>query len=101
MVKFFRRLLNRRYKGKDHGYFRYILELPARLNTKLEPHLDKDFDEADITSEETPTQEFLHICLVRNKPKQQDNSPPQPTLNASFPSKKAVPKNFFNGKITP
>jgi hypothetical protein len=76
LVKFIRRLLNRRYKGKTHGYFRYLLEFPARLNVKLEPHLEKDFEEVDITAEETSTKEVLNISLVRNKPKHQNNSPP-------------------------
>lgn len=76
MVKFIRRLLNRRYKGKDHGYFRYVLELPARLNDKVEPHLDKDFDVTEITATETSTQEVLNISMVMNKPKQPDNAAP-------------------------
>ncbi len=68
--------MKRRYKSKDHGYFRYVLEFPARLNVKLEPHLEKNFDEINITAEETPTKEALNISLVRNKPKHQNNSPP-------------------------
>jgi hypothetical protein len=38
-----------------------------KLNVKIEPHEAKVFDDADITGKETPTQEILYICLVRNK----------------------------------
>ena len=67
MVKFLKRTLSRPYKGKEHDYAKYQLELPVRLNAKIAPHENKDFDEVEITSSETSTQEILNISLVRNK----------------------------------
>ena len=67
MVKFLKRILSRPYKGKEHDYVKYSLELPTQLNAKIAPHANKVFDQADITSKETPTQEILNISLVRNK----------------------------------
>ena len=67
MVKFLKRNLSRPYKGKEHDYVKFSLELPTRLNAKIAPHANKVFDQADITSKETSTQEILNISLVRNK----------------------------------
>jgi|WetSurMetagenome_2_1015567.scaffolds.fasta_scaffold72406_2 hypothetical protein len=67
MVKIFRRILNRRYKGKDREYARYLLEFPAKLNGKLASHSGKVFDEIEIASTETVTKEVLNIALVRKK----------------------------------
>jgi hypothetical protein len=69
MVKLLRRILNRRYKGKDHEYERYLLEFPAKLNEKLASHNGKIFDEIEIASSETATKEILNISLTKNKPK--------------------------------
>jgi hypothetical protein len=81
MVKFLRRKLNRRYKGKDHEYVRYLLEFPVKLNGKLASHSGKVFDEIEIASTETGTKEVLNIALVRKKPK-----PPEGTVSNSPPA---------------
>ena len=39
----------------------------TKLNKKIEPHEGKNFDSADVTSKDTPTQEILNISLIRNK----------------------------------
>jgi hypothetical protein len=43
------------------------MEFPVKLNSKIDPHKAKKFDEIDITLKDTPKQEFLNIRLVRNK----------------------------------
>jgi hypothetical protein len=43
------------------------MEFPVKLNEKIEPHMTKDFDDADLTSKETPKQETVNISLIRNK----------------------------------
>ena len=68
MVKFQKRKLKRPYKNQEHNYALYLVALPMKLNVKIEPHEAKVFDDADITQKETPTQEFVNISLVRNKP---------------------------------
>ena len=67
MVKFRKRTLKRDYKNKEHKYPSYSLELPSKLNPKVEPHENKDFDNAEITSKDSLTQEVVNISLVRNK----------------------------------
>ncbi len=68
MVKFQKRRIKKRYKKNiEYSYEKYLLEFPSKLNSKIEPHKTKNFDGIDITSEDTPRQEFLSIRLVRNK----------------------------------
>jgi hypothetical protein len=70
LVKFLRRKLTRRYKGKDHEYVRCLLEFPVKLNWKLASHSGKVFDdEIEVASIETATKEVLNVALVRKKPK--------------------------------
>jgi hypothetical protein len=68
MVKFQVRWMKKRYqKKKEYRYKHYWLDLPVRLNDKIEPHMTKDFDDVDLTSKETDKQEILNITLIRNK----------------------------------
>jgi hypothetical protein len=62
-----RRMKKRYKKNKEYNYKRYLMEFPVKLNEKIEPHMTKDFDDADLTSKETPKQEFVNISLIRNK----------------------------------
>ncbi len=63
LVKFIKRILNRRYKGKNHTYIRYVLEIPAKFNRKIAAYSEMTF-EVHLTSSETSTQEVLTIALV-------------------------------------
>jgi hypothetical protein len=63
LVKFIKRILNRRYKGKNHTYIRYVLEIPAKFNRKIADYSEMTF-EIHLTSSETLTQEVLTIALV-------------------------------------
>jgi len=75
MVKFQVRWMKKRYKTKrEYRYKKYLMEFPVRLNPKIELHKTKNFDEIDITSENTPRQEFLNIKLVRNKTPEEINN---------------------------
>jgi hypothetical protein len=67
MVKFRERRMKKRYKRKNYGYKKYLMEFPVKVNKKIEPHKHKNFDDIDITFKDTPKQEFLNISLVRNK----------------------------------
>jgi hypothetical protein len=67
MVKFRVRIIKRRYKRKDFGYKKFLMEFPVRVYEKIEPHKNKNYDDIDITSKDTLRQEFLIITLVRNK----------------------------------
>lgn len=62
-----RRMKKRYKKNKEYNYKRYLMEFPVKLNEKIEPHVTKDFDDADLTSKETPKQETVNISLIRNK----------------------------------
>jgi hypothetical protein len=62
-----RRMKKRYKKNKEYNYKRYLMEFPVKLNEKIEPHMTKDFDDADLTSKETPKQETVNISLIRNK----------------------------------
>ncbi len=60
--------MKKRYKkNKEYNYKRYLMEFPVKLNEKIEPHMTKTFDDADLTSKETPKQETVNISLIRNK----------------------------------
>jgi hypothetical protein len=67
VVKFQERKMKKKYKRKEYTSKKYLMEFPVKANPKIEPHKTKNFDEIDITSEDTPKQEFLNIRLVRNK----------------------------------
>jgi hypothetical protein len=73
MVKFQVRWMKKCYKGKDYTSKKYQMEFPVRANPKIEPHKTKNFDYLDITSKDTPKQEFLNIRLVRNKTPEEIN----------------------------
>ena len=75
MVKFQVHWMKKRYKGKEYACKKYLMEFPVKANSKIEPHKTKNFDDIDITSKDTPKQEFLNISLVRNKtPQELDNN---------------------------
>ena len=65
--------MKKRYKGKECTSKKYQMEFPVRANLKIEPHKTKNFDYLDITSKDTPKQEFLNIQLVRNKTSEEIN----------------------------
>jgi hypothetical protein len=67
LMKFQKRMLKRTVKGRMHHYHLYLMVFTTKLNKKIEPHEGKNFDSADVTSKDTPTQEILNISLVRNK----------------------------------
>jgi hypothetical protein len=68
LVKFQARWMKKRYKNKkEYRYKRYSLGFPARLNEKIEPHTNKDFEIDDFTHKETVEQEIINIILRRNK----------------------------------
>ena len=72
MVKFQVRWMKKRYKGKEYTCKKYQMEFPVKANL-IEPHKTKNFDDMDITSKDTPKQEFLNIQLVRNKTTEEIN----------------------------
>lgn len=67
MVKFQERTMKKKYKRKEYPSKKFLMEFPVRVNPKIEPHKEKIFDDLDITSKDSPKQEFLNISLVRNK----------------------------------
>jgi hypothetical protein len=67
VVKFQERKMKKKYKRKEYTSKKYLMEFPVKANPKIEPHKAKTFDDLDITSKDTPKQEFLNIRLVRNK----------------------------------
>ena len=72
MVKFQVRWMKKRYlKKKEYRYKHYSLDFPAKLNEKIEPHLNKDFEIEDFTAKETPEKEIINITLSRDKPSEQ------------------------------
>jgi hypothetical protein len=74
MVKFQERTLKRHCKSDCFRYTKFLMEFPAKLNSKIEPHKMKNFDDIDITFQDKPTQEFLNIHLVRNKTQEEINN---------------------------
>ena len=55
MVKFQVRWMKKRYKKKkEYRYKHYSLDFPAKLNEKIEPHMNMDFEIDDFTAKETP-----------------------------------------------
>lgn len=59
--------MKKKYKRKEYPSKKFLMEFPVRVNPKIEPHKEKIFDDLDITSKDSPKQEFLNISLVRNK----------------------------------
>jgi hypothetical protein len=68
MVKIRGRVINKRYKRKDYGSQRYEMDFPVEVNPQIAPHENKDFDDIEITTKDTPQREVLNIQLSRNKP---------------------------------
>ena len=73
MVKFQERKMKKKYKQKEYTSKKYLMEFPVKANPKIDPHKTKTFDDLDITSKDTPKQEFLNIQLVRNKTSEEIN----------------------------
>lgn len=73
MVKFQEREMKKEYKRKEYTSKKYLMEFPVKANPKIEPHIEKNFDDLVITSKDTPTQEFLNIQLIRNKTAEEIN----------------------------
>lgn len=77
MVKFREREMKKEYKRKEYLSKKFLLEFPVKANPKIEPHKDKNFDEVEITSKETPEKEVVNIQLIRNKRPEERTRPPQ------------------------
>lgn len=73
MVKFQERRIKKKYKQKEYESTKFLMEFPVRANQKIEPHKSKNFDDVDITSQDTPKREVLNISLVRNKTPEEIN----------------------------
>ena len=68
MVKFQVHWMKKRYlKKKEYRYKHYSIDIPVRLNEKIEPQMSKDF-EINFTTKETATKEIVNITLTRDKP---------------------------------
>ena len=65
--------MTKKYKQKEYTSKKYLIEFPVRANPKIEPHKTKTFHDLDITSTDTPNQEFLNIKLFRNNTPQEIN----------------------------
>jgi hypothetical protein len=65
--------MKKKYKQKVYASKKYLIEFPVKVNSKIEPHKAKNFDDLNITSKDTPQQEFLNIQLVRNKTPEEIN----------------------------
>jgi len=77
MVKFREREMKKEYKRKEYLSKKFLLEFPVKANPKIEPHKDKNFDEVEITSKQTPEKEVVNIQLIRNKRPEEGTRPPQ------------------------
>jgi hypothetical protein len=58
VVKFQERKMKKRYKRKEYTCKKYLIEFPVKANPKIDPHKTQNFDDLDITSKDTPKQEF-------------------------------------------
>ena len=67
MVKFQERRIKKKYKRKEYGSKKFLMEFPVKVNQKIEPHKSKKFDDIDITTQDMPKEEVLNISLVRKK----------------------------------
>jgi hypothetical protein len=43
------------------------MEFPKKIYKKLEPHISKNFDDIDVTYEQTANQEIVKIVLIKKK----------------------------------
>jgi hypothetical protein len=50
--------MKKRYKRKEYTCKKYLIEFPVKANPKIDPHKTQNFDDLDITSKDTPKQEF-------------------------------------------
>jgi len=73
VVKFQERNIKKKYKQKEYGSKKFLMEFPVKVNQKIEPHKSKKYDDIDITTQDKPTQEVLNILLVRNKTPEEIN----------------------------
>lgn len=70
MVKILRRLKKRTRKGgKEAIDTQFHYDFSRKLNSKIEPHWQKKFDQADITIQETDEKEVFNLSLTRYKRK--------------------------------
>ena len=67
LVKFQEREMKKEYKRKKYLCKKFLLEFPVKVNPQIEPYKEKNFDDVEITSKETPEQDILNISLIRNK----------------------------------
>jgi hypothetical protein len=73
VVKFQERIIGKKYKRKEYGSKKFLMEFPVRVNQKIEPHKAKTFDNIDITTQDMPKEEVLNISLVRKKTPEEIN----------------------------
>ena len=67
MVKFQERRIKKKYKRKEYGSKKFLMEFPVKVNQKIEPHKSKNYDGIDITTQDMLKEEVLNISLVRKK----------------------------------
>lgn len=73
MVKFQERNIKKKYKQKEYGSKKFLMEFPVKVNQKIEPHKSKKYDDIDITTKDMPKEEVLNISLVRKKTPEEIN----------------------------
>ncbi len=69
--------MKKEYKRKEYVSKKFLLEFPVKANPKIEPHKNKNFDEVEVTSKETPEKEVVNIQLIRIKHQEERSRPPQ------------------------
>jgi hypothetical protein len=67
VVKFQERIIKKKYKQKEYGSKKFLMEFPVKVNQKIESHKSKKFDDIDITTQDMPKEEVLNISLIRKK----------------------------------
>jgi hypothetical protein len=68
--------MKKRYKKeKEYRYKHYSLGFPVRINEKIEPHMNKDFEIDDIAAIETTKKEIINITLTREQTYRANSQP--------------------------
>ncbi len=68
MVRFQRRWVSRRYKGKNRRYPIYSVNFQAKLNERVEAKREKDYD-LDWNEDETAEEDTITVIFTRKKNK--------------------------------
>jgi len=69
LVKILRRLKKRTYKGKEAIDTQFLYEFSRKLNSKIEPHWQKQYDKAEVNVQQTEDKETFNLSLIRYKRK--------------------------------